>query len=376
MRESNEASSCRVVRYSKGQEKPVRVRFFEDGHFCWIVEDWITESDSELGELCKARKAVIKAREAEAERKRKAEWEEKKHWWLSWLSYVCCRSSTKKYTFYNKKFLKRFGRPPPPALPEIHSEDRSNDGRTRQTFHTGQTSRCPDFDRPNRPDPYNAELANKPGTPSTSSADAPEPRDSTATTPAPATSDSGASETKQPEEEGFLAKAKAKWAAFSGKTKKIMLLLPLLLFGWLAWFFSRNRKSGLEVLVSGIDWMSPKTICGGLAVLIVCFFGKRMCCTPKDHVWSDNYKSYVPRKSPLALTDTEGGIGLGGWFLILLIIGGIYCYFAMKPDTSRGPLIPLYGPGRRPPARQWPPPRRPNIKVECSTPCIRVYAYT
>merc|ERR1711964_404984 len=85
---SNEASSCRVVRYSKGQEKPVRVRFFEDGHFCWIVEDWITEWDSELGELCKARKAVIKAREAEAERKRKAEWEEKKHWGLSWLSYV------------------------------------------------------------------------------------------------------------------------------------------------------------------------------------------------------------------------------------------------------------------------------------------------
>lgn len=90
--------------------------------------------------------------------------------------------------------------------------------------------------------------------------------------------------------------------------------------------------------------MSLKTIssiCGGMAVL---YFASVMCCGPptKTHVWSKNSQSYVHRKGPLALTDTEGGIGLGGGLAILMIIIGIWVY-VKKQKRRRDPIIPLYG---------------------------------
>merc|ERR1712000_115897 len=115
----------------------------------------------------------------------------------------------------------------------------------------------------------------------------------------------------------------------------------LLLLGWLvSYYFRGNDEPSLE---DRVNWIHPKAICGAVVVLVFCYCAKGMCYgTPKNHVWSENSKAYVPRKSLGALTTTEGGFGVGGWLLIMLIIGCICGYFAMRKDRPRGPIIPLH----------------------------------
>lgn len=165
---------------------------------------------------------------------------------------------------------------------------------------------------------------------------------------------------EQSGEEGFLAKVKAKGAAFRGisSKKKMYFVLPiLLLLGLVMHFLSGNGDSNLTS--SGTDWSICAVVATLIYLLVFCYFAKGMCCgPPKNHVWSKNSEAYVPRQGPVALTTTEGGIGLGGWLLILLVVGGIYGYFRMEKQTLQEPLIPLYGPGKGPPPRQWPPPRK------------------
>jgi len=149
--------------------------------------------------------------------------------------------------------------------------------------------------------------------------------------------------------EEILAKDNGKGIAFltNGKKKLMFFLFPLLLLlGWLASRLSKNGESGLESSGSiSSGSIAPKVIGGVIATLVFCFIAKRMCCgPPKNHVWSENSKTYVPRKSLGALTTTEGGIGVGGWLLIMLIIGCICGYFAMRKDRPRGPIIPLHAP--------------------------------
>jgi len=162
---------------------------------------------------------------------------------------------------------------------------------------------------------------------------------------------------------GLIGKYKKKWDDLDPSKKKLVMVpffLVLLILGWLASHLG-SGKSGLDAIKSGeFDWTSPKALSGVVVLLIVCYFAKGMCGPPsKEHVWSTTQKAYVPRQGPVSLTTTEGGIGMGGYLLILLIVGGICCYFVMEQQQApRGPIIPMYGPGMRPPPRQFPPPRR------------------
>jgi len=181
-----------------------------------------------------------------------------------------------------------------------------------------------------------------------------------------ASTEPDAGQPKDPESDagtGFIGKYKRKWDALDPTKKKLVMIpffLVLLILGWLASHLG-SGKSGLDAIKSGeFDWTSPKALSGVVVLLIVCYFAKGMCGPPsKEHVWSTTQKAYVPRQGPVSLTTTEGGIGMGGYLLILLIVGGICCYFVMEQQQApRGPIIPMYGPGMRPPPRQFPPPRR------------------
>merc|ERR1711964_510223 len=69
---------------------------------------------------------------------------------------------------------------------------------------------------------------------------------------------------------------------------------------------------------AGVELTNRVHIGSGVAVLIVMYFLAQYACRSKNDVWSD----YVARQDPLAVTTAEGGTGLGGWLMILLLVGG------------------------------------------------------